>query len=795
MRKWNLEFNDPYTLIIAADARLTNTDYADDQIWRLNMQGGEPRALAFETTYGLRARMMRIFPEFRASERAVTDPSQFRSAPVIQAFFANYLSISCQPLSGLAAHLEYWVPESSMAAGRISLANESTEQLEARLLLYAQLKPDTDGSVMTEQSAGGATILAGKTSEIEPILFLTGGAGVAAAPYPALEVRLDLVPGESKSYTWVHVGDHEVQAGFARARGLVDQSWDAAIAKVFQINSSILEVETGDQDWDLALAFAQKLAINSFVGPTRYLPNASIVSSRTPDQGYSIAGDGRDYDHRWEGQNALHTAFAARQIVHIAPELAKGLLRNFLSVQSPDGYIDQKPGLGGQRSNLPAAPVLASLALHLFNQTEDQGLIEEAYEGLTRHYESWFDKTRDRDGDGFPEWVHTMHAGNEDWPAFVRWRKWGQALDISKAETPDLAAYMQRENQALVQMAEVLGRDATGFHERQTKLEELVQIGWSERNAIFHAIDRDLHKPVRGQFLGRGRGEFVKEVGKEFDPPVRVLVRAIGKEDLSHAIQVFIHGKGRTKRDRVERLTETRFQWFQGLGSTTTDKTYSQIDRIEVRGLSEGFRTELRAADFRNMDISGLLPLWARIPYPEQAEILVEQSVLNPDRFWRSFGIPIGSASETAYKKGDAEGPALVGMVWNGMIGEGLVDYGYRDEAVTLLGKLIKASAESLRRDKGFAEYYHADRLEGLGEREHVTGAPPLSLFMHILGLRLISPRKIILRAHNPFPWPVKLRWRGVSIRWEEDQASVTFSDGGQTSVEGDGVHIVEQLD
>jgi hypothetical protein len=134
-------------------------------------------------------------------------------------------------------------------------------------------------------------------------------------------------------------------------------------------------------------------------------------------------------------------------------------------------------------------------------------------------------------------------------------------------------------------------------------------------------------------------------------------------------------------------------------------------------------------------------------------------------------------------------------MHWNGMIGEGLVDYDYREEAVTLLGKLITASSASLRQDKGFAEFYHADRSEGHGEREHALGAPPLSLFLHILGLRLISPRKVILRGHNPFPWPVRVRWRGVSIRWEGEQASVTFPDGGQIAVEGDAVQVVEQLD
>jgi hypothetical protein len=795
MREWKLGIDDPYLLVIAADARLTNPIYADDQIWRLNLHGGEPRALALETTYGLRARLMRIFPEFRIGDRGVTDPSLFAKAPIIQYFFANYIATSFRPFSDLNVLAEFWVPESNMAAGRYQLSNHGAERLKTRLLLYSQLRPDQEGSVMTEVTINGATILAGKTGDIEPIVFLTGGAGVAAAAYPALEVQVELNPGETKSYIWVHAGLGDRKEGFAAARRLVDQPWDAETARLFQRNSTLVDVETGDEQWDIGLAFAQKVALNSFIGATNHLPHPSIVSSRTPDQGYSPNGDGRDYDHRWDGQNALQTYYSSIQIVHIAPELAKGLLRNFLSVQDPDGSIDWKPGLAGQRSNLRTVPLLAVLALHIYQHTEDLDFLAEVFEGLKAHFESWFDKASDHDQDGFPEWVHTMHSGNEDWPAFVRWRKWGQALDISKAETPDLAAYLTCECHALVKVADTLGHSSSELSERHAQLRKVANRGWSEDQAIFQPIDRDLHHVISGKLLGKGRGEFTREVGKEFDPPVRVLVKSKGGETQSHAIQVFIHGKGRTKRDRVERLTERRFQWFQGLGSTTTDKTYSYIDRIEVRGLPSDFRTELRTANFNQLDLSGLLPLWASIPDEDQGESIIRDSVMNTDRFWRSSGIPMSSASEKVYTKGDADGPALIGMHWNAMIGMGLVDYGFRQGATELLGKLVSTSVASLRQDKGFHEFYHADRLEGFGERDHLMGVPPLSLFMYILGLRLISPSKVVLRGDNPFPWPVRVGWRGLAIRWEGNQAVVTFPDGGQVTVEGPDAQVVEQLD
>ena len=60
MRKWNLKAGDPLALNLAADARLGPTDYFDDQIWELRIGGGDPPALALQTTFGLRARSMRV---------------------------------------------------------------------------------------------------------------------------------------------------------------------------------------------------------------------------------------------------------------------------------------------------------------------------------------------------------------------------------------------------------------------------------------------------------------------------------------------------------------------------------------------------------------------------------------------------------------------------------------------------------------------------------------------------------------------------------------------------------------
>jgi len=73
-----------------------------------------------------------------------------------------------------------------------------------------------------------------------------------------------------------------------------------------------------------------------------------------------------------------------------------------------------------------------------------------------------------------------------------------------------------------------------------------------------------------------------------------------------------------------------------------------------------------------------------------------------------------------------------------------------------------------------------------------LAGVAPLSLFLQVLGVRLISPHKVILRGSNSFPSPIRLRWRGLEIRWGHQSAVVMFPDGQRVTVQGDSPQVVE---
>jgi hypothetical protein len=275
---------------------------------------------------------------------------------------------------------------------------------------------------------------------------------------------------------------------------------------------------------------------------------------------------------------------------------------------------------------------------------------------------------------------------------------------------------------------------------------------------------------------------------------VRLIFRAEGQKGQKRTAKAFIHGRGSGKRHRVEQVRGKDFQWFADSGRATSSTTYLEIERIEVRGLDDACKTAVSIADYSRDDVSSLLPLWAGIPEAKRAESLIRENILNPNRFWHPFGISSTPTDDQAYQEVSKQGTGGVYMLWNIMLGEGLLEYGYRKEAAGLILNILQAVMHALRNDKAFRESYHPDLPEGVGERDHVSGLLPMGLFLECLGIKLRQPDKFIVSADNPFPWPIIVRWRGFEFRCFEDHKEVTFPSGEQVKVEGEEQKVLQFL-
>lgn len=776
MRTWNLASGDPLQLTIAADARLIVPDYVNDHIWELDLSGGDPSALALRTTFGLRARLMRIFPRFTENGKALNDPAEFSIAPRIRAFYPNFLSVTFSPYAGVEVIADYWVAASQVVCGRLTVANRSAIQHPIRFELVGQLVP-LEGQGMSANLRQSVTALEGQVEDLYPVLFLTGGPQAGPGPYSSLALMLDLAPGATRQITWALAALKDQQESFDLVRRTVARPFDAEKARIELLNTSeTLEIHTGDPDWDAAFAFTQKAALGLFMGPSAHLPNPSFVFSRQPDQGYSRVGDGSDYQHFWNGQPALEAYYLSTLLPGVL-RLAEGVIRNFMAVQDAhDGAIDCKPGLAGQRGRFLAAPYLASLTWRQSNAGYNRDFIASVYPALLAFFWAWFSPARDHDRNGLPEWQHQIQTGFEENPLFDGWHAWAQGVNITTVQSPTLSAALYREAQCLIKMAELLGRtsDTILLKAQSDTLRKGIEACWDADGAFYRYADRDTHLSLAGKMLSERQAAPEFDLQKEFKQPVRLVIRILGQDESLKRPRVTVSGV-LNGQEQTEILDSRDFSYSSSGAVATTEKVYTSLGHFEFQGLNRRDRLSIQTVDLTIADHTLLLPLWAGIPSERDAHALVYRTILDADYFDHPFGIPalprlfIRDADPVSYS---------VHLPWNQLIGEGLLSYGYRREATRLTAHIMSAVIQNLKRSQAFYRTYHAETGAGQGERNTVHGLAPLGLFLSALGLEIHSPTRVILRGENLFPWPVTVKYKGLTVTRLMGQTEVVFPNG-----------------
>jgi len=149
MRDWQLTLQDPASLILTADPRLSKLDKEGSDIWELSLGDTSSPYLGLKTTYGLKAIGMRIFLGFSNASELVRDPAAFFEQPVLKNFSSNYARMTFKPFADLSASTEFWIVGSHLVCGRIAITNLGNEYRNINLLLSATLIPTTPGKPCT----------------------------------------------------------------------------------------------------------------------------------------------------------------------------------------------------------------------------------------------------------------------------------------------------------------------------------------------------------------------------------------------------------------------------------------------------------------------------------------------------------------------------------------------------------------------------------------------------------------------------------------------------------------------
>ncbi len=142
--------------------------------------------------------------------------------------------------------------------------------------------------------------------------------------------------------------------------------------------------------------------------------------------------------------------------------------------------------------------------------------------------------------------------------------------------------------------------------------------------------------------------------------------------------------------------------------------------------------------DLKRQEIIGFLPLWAEAVDKSRADLLI-QTLTDTTKFWRTFGVPTLAADDewfSPYVDYCCKWNGPVWLLWDYMVLDGLVNYGYNNLAVKLADKMMFAVSEQLSKNHNFWESYSPDNT--------VLDCPPNYIWDAIMAKVLIEKYRII---------------------------------------------------
>ncbi|MCY3779629.1 MAG: hypothetical protein OXG78_04910 [Chloroflexi bacterium] len=774
---------------IAADARISKTDYCDDQVWVARFGSRDDAAITLQTKFGGRAGLVSLVPMWRIGGRVIYQASAYDSRPAIKAFAPNFIQIEAAPSPELELVARFLALESRAFGGEFALRNLGDEPIDFQFELFGHVvinERNQTLNVLTMADYSLALHL-GQIGNLNPVVTLEGasieiyGGRISS---PKLGRRIALEPGAEARIPFVAAGLPEMRDSYSVAMNWLSRPWARYFEQIDQIATAAPKVTTGTAEWDLLIDLSYSQLIKAFMDPTEHLPHHSFVAFRASNRGWSRRGNGSDHVRAWSGQDPTLAYLAASAITNVDADLAKAIIRNYLSVQDETGYIDRQPGLGGQRQGLLLMPILARLCLQVVRQTDDRDFAAEALPALAGFFGSWL--AADADKDGVPEWQSERQTGYIAFPTFGRGQAWAQGADIHQMETPDLLAYLISEADAIRQIAALVGDEATAevMEEHLGGLEAHLDDLWDGKRYTYR--DRDSHHSSDGRhILERGAGDQVHEIGQSLDSPARLMIRVVGGVSQRPRISLKLEGKDESGAPCTIEAPVDDFLWQNRQGVYTTKQPLSYVDRITISGLSRVYKVYALTLDYSKLDINALLPLWTGRISPERADALVK-TALDESHFLRPNGLTMVSASDRNYDPSNARGGGGIWMYWLTLVGEGMVRTGYRREATDILKRVFIMLARVLEREGKLSRFYHADEAKGFGEDHHIGGIVPLGLLHEIIGIRIVAPDKVWVGGEFTWGDPVSVEQHGVTVHRSVDETRIAFPSGQSETLPAD---------
>ena len=770
-----IKFSSPKAFILAARDSAASYSQKNDQVWELEISDHTVHPISLHTTYGLRAREMRIFPSFTIHNKRITGLRDYFSPPAVTRYLPDAFCVQVSPGKGLDVQWEGYLANNDTIVGTIMMTNNTPNSASVTLELAALLVPMRKGEPMHPDKDGINQIITGESGDLCPVLFMTGGPNAEISHFPTLSVPEQLEPGQARRLTWALVTKNSQEDSLSAARRISAFDWRAAVReKAVEQERQTLQIHTGNPDWDAAFLLSQIQAQVHCVKPDAGSPSI-YLRSRLPDEAMS-SNNGEPVLNDLTLLEAYHLFQALP--VH-DPSVLADILTPFLNRIDEDGVLPSRLFTAIHNKPIRECPMLAQLYLRLFETHPDLSWLQEAFPHLCRFFDSWFKRNGNPDDSPSPRWDDPrQYQCGTGLFTFDIWEETGHGMDIGWTLSPALLAMLSEEAAALAQISKLL-KDRTSqkkFNEIKKSLHEQIQATWDERLSLFSYQDLQSHQSPTRELYFPGRVQPKLEINKVFFQPQRLQLHLNASDENTRVCRLTISGTDSDGNPIQEIIKAHDIRWVMGRAHLTTAYCFQSLESLAIEGLKAGDRFLLETADYSQPDITCLLPLWSGDIKADQRKILLA-NLLDPEKEGHSFGIPeTWEAGHDLPKELNVE----TNVLWNTLIISGLNRAGCQEAAAMFFTQMMAAILNGLHHFAGFFASYSVLSGQPTGPRNPLAGLVPVQLFLSLAGIRVFSPRKLAVWGHNPFPWPVEVHWQGLSIRREGSTTLVTFPDGSR---------------
>jgi hypothetical protein len=765
--------NSPKAFILTADS-WSDMGPEEDQVWSLRFNHTASQPFHLYTTYGLQARTVQVYPEIVNENLKRPKNEDFKQAPTITQDAPGYLQIAYQLKNGLVVKFNTMVPEPSVLFGSLSLQNQSDTSLNFQLALVFHLLPLGKGQPTRAKKVGTHHYLYAQAGDLYPVLFMTGGPTPTFMPHPALTLPLRLAPGKSQSVNFALAAKHTPDDSLKTAMSLIAYPWQqAAQRKLMDQAQHTLQIRTGNPDWDAAFHLAQTVPYSHFVYEGSGEDAPFIVRNRLPDQPALKPNQVREK----EDLTALELNHLAQVLLPQRADLLKSLVILMLNRVHKDGKLHSK------RYTLPflepseEPPLLAGLCLDIFEISQDKNFLREVLPLLRLITHRWCFSNFELNTEKPFTWQTSnqcqLHSGLD---LFDIWEEGGRGLDIHFVESPALLAMLWREAHALKKIAKILEETslANSFAKLAAVLEKAQTSFWHEGQGVYLYRDIETHNSPEGEIILSSKSKNVFSLDRHFEVPQRLICHLQAGDQRTRVCHLSFTGLDRYGQKVVEVFQPRDIRWVARRAHLTTQHLFISLQNIKTKGLAPEDEITLETVDLSKADITCLTPLWSGdLPETHIPRLLTGSLKWQDTKFNRGIPevLPVGQEQPEGLQ-------SPINILWNTLITQGLARNGCTEPAAVLFTNFMTAIIGGLRNYDGFYPYFQMEDGQPLGEKNAISGLAPIRLFLEIAGIRILSPCKVALWGHNPFPWPIEITWQGLSLRREEAEVRITFPDG-----------------